>query len=1317
MNCLAAILLAALQIVPDAETAGLAVSDSRTGRTWASLASGSQRFSLRGLKATKDGWQAELRRGTNAAPVRVRLQADAARPNEFTVELTGEGAFGPELAWPIPFATRPGDRLIVPRGEGFGYPVDEPHNGLRSLKAYAGHGLSMAFFGVTEDKTGAGWMAILETADDASAFAERRGGKSWVIGPQWESQKGAWGYPRRVRYVFFDRGGHVAMCRRYREYAAAAGRVVTLQEKAKRRPHVLKLPGAANFWLQDAGRTDRAAFARELVAAGFDRILWSSGGSDREVRELREIPGVLVGRYDVYQDVMDPARKGEYARVLPTLVEAAFPQDINWAGPTSNDWRRGWRERAKDGTNRLALAMICDARAVPYARARISEELAHRPYDTRFIDTVTATDWFECHHPDHPMTRTESREWKMRLLDLVSGEFGLVCGSETGHDAAVPYCDYFEGMMSPCPYRIPQGGHRQLPEDASVPPLTERYQVGERYRLPLWELVYHDCTVATWFWSDFSNGLPAVWKKRDLLNALYGTPPLYCFSPDEWRRDRDRYVRSFRRATETARRTAGARMTDHRILSADRSVQQTVFSNGVTVTVDFKKGSVRIDTKKDAASDDICARVRRDHPRMFFNAETWPEIKSRTEATSWGRDRRDRLVERARKYPANPVCSGMGPVTSPPSQPIPAVREWGSEASECALAWRFTGDPALLEKARRMLEVSAAAYLEATANGRAVGWWTTPRILAYCAYDWIYEGLSDGQRRALIVPLVNHAEEVQPGKRNPPLIRNNSGGVTSGFYGARSLLWYSGLAAFGDGFCDDLARDHLRRGHELCRKLLAFRASMSGDDGGLAHGTPGYTTGAYPWAHFNFLHTYRSACGVNLANDYRSLAYFPNWVWWSSIPRAADPTRPFEFGYGDGSHTDNLFPIGSLFEHMSQYAHFFAEADPDAARLAATLCEVAPNRSLGGTWPVYPFLLAPGGAAKPFTAEEIAARRIGARHFADIGQFVLHSGVKPDSTYCLYTAGARTYDHKHLDENNFVIYRNGFQALDSGSRARERDTSLRYYYSQTVAHNCVLVHAPNEPMPEHWGLKSSESAAKFNDGGQYPTSAKVLAFETNPDFTYIASDAAPSYGKKCRACVRQFVHVQPDVFVVYDRVDAADASYAKEWLLHTKDEPVTEGRVTRASCDGGRLFCETLLPAKSDISKVGGPGKEFWSNGKNWPLEPRFVELQGYGKPGGTRPGPYWGDWRFSVAPTSPSAEDRFLNVLTVGDATLSAPVAAQAISTEEGDGVRLSLPDGKKVELTFFRRGPVGGLVRVGDGPARPLATTVQKQSGICGL
>jgi len=240
----------------------------------------------------------------------------------------------------------------------------------------------------------------------------------------------------------------------------------------------------------------------------------------------------------------------------------------------------------KDG-NWYPCGVLCDRQAVDYARKRIPEESKTHPYQCRFIDTTTASPWRECYHPDHPMTRSESREWKMKLLQFISDDCGLVTGSETGHEASVPYVHYFEGMMSLGPYRIPDAGRRMGEVWDEVPERVAKFQTGHFYRLPLWELVYHDCVVAQWYWGDYNNKLPKVWDRRDLWNALYGTPPMHMFKRRQWQEQKERFVQSYRTATTVARATGYSEMLAHRWLTDDHALQQTEFANGVTVTVNF----------------------------------------------------------------------------------------------------------------------------------------------------------------------------------------------------------------------------------------------------------------------------------------------------------------------------------------------------------------------------------------------------------------------------------------------------------------------------------------------------------------------------------------------------------------------------------------------------------------------------------------------------------------------------------------------------------------------------------------------------------
>ena len=75
---------------------------------------------------------------------------------------------------------------------------------------------------------------------------------------------------------------------------------------------------------------------------------------------------------------------------------------------------------------------------------------------------------------------------------------------------------YFEGMLSLGPYRVPDAGRDMQRIWDEVPEQVAKFQTGHYYRLPLWELVYHDCVVAQWYWGDYNNKLPAVWDRRDL---------------------------------------------------------------------------------------------------------------------------------------------------------------------------------------------------------------------------------------------------------------------------------------------------------------------------------------------------------------------------------------------------------------------------------------------------------------------------------------------------------------------------------------------------------------------------------------------------------------------------------------------------------------------------------------------------------------------------------------------------------------------------------------------------------------------------------
>ncbi len=559
----------------DSQRASFSVLDRRTGKRWSQKPAGLLLL-VKDARSSSRSIEADLVDPATILEFSVRLTVEPDRP-ELTIELRGKGELGQSLAYPYPFTTEPRDLLVLPVNEGMSYPVDDASLPPMHYILYGGHGLCMAWWGVTDGRRGV--MAIVETADDASVLAPRQDGRL-CLAPLWDAEKGQFGPARRMRYVFLDDGGYVAMAKRYRTHAQAVGLFKTLEQKRAENPNVDRLIGAVNVWCWDR---DAVSLVRQLQAAGIERILWSSALAPDQLKALNTM-NVLTSRYDIYQDVMNPANLSRIRYTHPDWPTRAWPEDLMI--DAEGQWIRGWEIEGKDG-GMYPCGVTCDRQAIPYADERIGAELKTHPYLCRFIDTTTASPWRECYAPSHPLTRSESRHWKMELLRLVSERFKLVTGSETGHDAAVPFVHYFEGMLSLGPYRVDDAGRAMQRIVDKVPPQIEKFQTGPYYRLPLWELVYHDCVVAQWYWGDYNNKLPAVWDRRDLYNALYGTPPMFMFTRRFWETHRDRFVKSYQTVCPIARGTGYSEMLSHLWLTDDHTVQQTRFASGQTVTVNL----------------------------------------------------------------------------------------------------------------------------------------------------------------------------------------------------------------------------------------------------------------------------------------------------------------------------------------------------------------------------------------------------------------------------------------------------------------------------------------------------------------------------------------------------------------------------------------------------------------------------------------------------------------------------------------------------------------------------------------------------------
>ncbi|WP_461533155.1 heparinase II/III domain-containing protein [Sinomicrobium sp.] len=688
----------------------------------------------------------------------------------------------------------------------------------------------------------------------------------------------------------------------------------------------------------------------------------------------------------------------------------------------------------------------------------------------------------------------------------------------------------------------------------------------------------------------------------------------------------------------------------------------------------------------------VVSRIRKEHPRVYINKDMLNDIRSRA------RHKYHRHFQRTKKRIDTllklPVLFKDSTITDGSQS---KDHEYGYAASDGALLYLITGEQKYLDYTKRVLRALAGYYTFRNEQKLNVHWRANSRISALSAYDWIFDELSKKERIEIGLPLLKAIRVMVPDGSRKPFIRDNWGDYKGGYYGPPSLAWYAGLVFYKAGIDDRLAEELLKKGFEDYWKLLEYRKALAGDDGGASSAVMEYAIKAYPWAEFNFFHTVQSATGIDLSKQFTYPIDFLYYLVWNWLPGKR------HFGYGDVDHVSNKLPLRDMYMHSRQLEYFYKEDHPEmmpyinwiATQVRPQNFDIIPfTRYL---LPNYNDGLAARG--KEYHLPELPL----AMNFENMGQVFMRSGSEEDDTYVMFAAGGVMDNHRHYDNNNFVIYKNGYRTVDSGTRP-EPGQHLTHYYCRSVAHNCVLIRMPGERFPKYWGGPASTETPKPipNDGGQrVKLGSELIGYSYDKNYVYTASDATVAYHqKKASEVIRQFVFIKPDVFVVFDRVGAKVADYPKTWLLHTASEPVIDqsGKEFSEGGDGGKLFCRTIFPADAQLTKIGGPGKQFWSDGQNWPLPVLTPEDWSYPKNSKQKSWenkPLLGQWRMEISPGKARLHDSFLHLIQVGDTALHKMVSSKSITAKNRKGVSFNYR-GKDYEIMFTETGTVGGSIRI---------------------
>jgi len=504
--------------------------------------------------------------------------------------------------FPVPFTVcGKGFEWVVPDGYGLLYKVDEPAMPHRSPNAITCPCLEWA--GLFHPQTGEGYTLINKDFYHGGVALKLKqiSGKATLV-PEFSfgGYLGKFQEPRSVRYIFQQEGGYVNIALNYRKYLMESGHYRSLAEKEKDNPAIAKLRGAPVFWIYPGrdGVDPVLKILDDMVASGMDKWFLGLGFNyyitPEQARQIQKKFNNVVGIYDNYFDLMSKEwyQANGYDKIAVEWMDrykrfGRIPEHVGL------DERGELRANCGPKGNRYVGSPAMSFEA---AKERLEAESADYRYVYRFFDvTPGAALWLDQdYNPQHPVTPKQSMEGRLRVFKLFY-DHGMILGGEGGDAWGTPYFTVSEGGMSV--YHM-VGRLDPVPPDEDF----KNFNMAHEKRVPVNGIVYGDARVATWAWGDNTLIEPEYMLKKDLFNILYGTAPSYHISNRTYWKNKEKILESYRRVVPVYEKLFGAALINHRWLTPDRNVQQTDFSNGWHVVVNFGPTAFTMDNHVTIAS-------------------------------------------------------------------------------------------------------------------------------------------------------------------------------------------------------------------------------------------------------------------------------------------------------------------------------------------------------------------------------------------------------------------------------------------------------------------------------------------------------------------------------------------------------------------------------------------------------------------------------------------------------------------------------------------------------------------------------------------
>jgi len=266
-----------------------------------------------------------------------------------------------------------------------------------------------------------------------------------------------------------------------------------------------------------------------------------------------------------------------------------------------------------------------------------------------------------------------------------------------------------------------------------------------------------------------------------------------------------------------------------------------------------------------------------------------------------------------------------------------------------------------------------------------------------------------------------------------------------------------------------------------------------------------------------------------------------------------------------------------------------------------------------------------------------------------IGEIYARSGWDTGATWINLIAGPYTESHAHQDQGSLMIYKGGWLAYDANINSHSG------LAQDTTAHSLVRIDSGGVPIKQ---IASTIST--------------VMALKKGASFTYMAADVTPAYRNNAaiQKVQRELVYVQPNVAIVFDRVQST-SSTTQTWQLAVPTAPAISGNTATVTNAGHTLKLTRIAPSAATMSAYNFTADADFNGG-------------------------------FRLDEKVAGGDQRYLHVLAVDGAVASTAPAGSATQP----GVTVNLATGQQITV-LFNRDTVGGALTLA-GVTTPLAAGV---------